>query len=179
VKNMVNNATIYETNADASLADRKELIRLIPIVVDFLKTNYGLDVEKAVLAYEQHLREHQQEQAKQKQIEEIENEKLAKKVATESYRLFFEHFAPYVNGQRVAWGYKFKIQATKDYPEHETKTIEREIMDKNIIPDGTVLTSKQGFLESIDKMIDGTDFIMPIKGSYGETPTFRLKRVKY
>jgi len=168
---MPDNSTIYEANPDSSMGDRMELIRLIPIICDYLKTQ-GFDVVKASIEYEKHWREHVEEKEKKKWAKELEAKKMEATANSESYKLLFKNWRPYIDSERHEW--RDNIKTT----EYETVSFKEAVLEKtNVFVSHLALTDPNEYMIQLDKALEKTEFLIRRKdGAFYDSPAFRIKR---
>jgi hypothetical protein len=175
---------IYELDPFSSTIDLRTMAKMLPVVVDYLMTHENFDLAKAQVEFEQHKKEYGEEKAENEKKKEIEAKTLEANTENRSYELLFSNFAPYVNEARENWKFRFKIPEVRRgneivEPEFETETLETVMKAKrDVIVSHLALTDPARYLAELEKHTDGTEFIVPIKGVYYITPTFKIKRVK-
>jgi hypothetical protein len=176
---------IYELDPYSSTIDLRDLAKLLPVVIDYLKTHENFDLAMAQVEFEQHKKQYGEEKAENERKKEIEAKTLETNAETRSYELLFSNFAPYVNNARVNWNFRFKIPEVRKgdvivEPAFETETLESVMKEKrDVVVSHLALTDPTRYLAELEKHTDGTEFIVPLHGVYYITPTFKIKRLKW
>jgi hypothetical protein len=171
---MVDNNTIYEVNPDASLFDRHELTRLIPLIVNFLKNNNGFDVAEQQAKFERDLRDFlkKKEDAQKRKLEEAK--KAEATAESESYRLLFKHRRPHFDNEMRDWNDNIKTS------EFETVSFKDAVLEKkDVFVSHLALTDPIEYMNQLDKALEKTEFLIRHKnGAFYESPRFMVKRIK-
>jgi len=165
---------MFELNPESNLGDRKELVRKIPIILNFLEQEMGFDLNKETTKFSERVKEYNKKKTELAKRKEEELKKLEATAKTRSYELLFNYFKPFVNGELVDWNFRFKTE------EYETVTIKEAVQEKvNVFVSHVALTDQVEYLNELENQTSAMEFLIRRKdGTFYDFPTFKIKRVR-